>query len=193
MAKESILPDRLSERLGGLILKDEQRLAVEALMSKKDVLAVIFGSAEQALSKEFRDLLKDELSEFGKNLSLVVVDECNTAQTSFPDNSPMLGPRRNLKASVTKEKAVPLLPAHLQFPSRSIRSLQFLPILDVTDRRGTAYSLPLRLPGRLNFLRIKSCFQKARHLKQTKGRSLDEIEAPPLKVWMRGLMAQSKH
>ena len=40
-AKESILPDRLSERLGGLILKDEQRLAVEALMSRKDVLAVL--------------------------------------------------------------------------------------------------------------------------------------------------------
>ena len=32
-AKESILPDRLSERLGSLILKDEQRLAVEALRS----------------------------------------------------------------------------------------------------------------------------------------------------------------
>ena len=40
-AKEIILPDRLSERLGGLILKDEQRLAVEALMSGKDVLAVL--------------------------------------------------------------------------------------------------------------------------------------------------------
>ena len=36
-AKESILPDRLSERLGGLILKDEQRLSVEALMSGKGV------------------------------------------------------------------------------------------------------------------------------------------------------------
>ena len=32
-AKESILSDRLSERLGGLILKDERKLAVEALMS----------------------------------------------------------------------------------------------------------------------------------------------------------------
>ena len=40
-AKESILPDRLSERLGGLILKDEQRLAVEALKSGEDVLAVL--------------------------------------------------------------------------------------------------------------------------------------------------------
>ena len=40
-AKEIILPDRLSERLGGLILKDEQRLAVEALVSGKDVLAVL--------------------------------------------------------------------------------------------------------------------------------------------------------
>ena len=40
-AKESILSERLSERLGGLILKDEQKLAVEAIMSGKDVLAVL--------------------------------------------------------------------------------------------------------------------------------------------------------
>ena len=146
-AKENILPDLLSERLGGLILKDEQRLAVEALMSGKDVLAilptgfsksviyqsfvfakdsssivvivprrsiiddqlqsndlglkavafekkpelmkdiaankfqVIFASAEQVLSKEFRDLLKDESSEFRKNLSLVVVDKSHTIET----------------------------------------------------------------------------------------------------------------
>ena len=146
-AKENILPDLLSECLGGLILKDEQRLAVEALMSGKDVLAilptafsksviyqsfvfakdsssivvivprrsiiddqlqsndlglkavafekkpelmkdiaankfqVIFASAEQALSKEFRDLLKDESSEFRKNLSLVVVDKSHTIET----------------------------------------------------------------------------------------------------------------
>ena len=33
---------------------------------------VIFASAEQALSKEFRDLLKDESSEFRKNLSLLL-------------------------------------------------------------------------------------------------------------------------
>ena len=33
-AKESILSKRLSKRLGGLILKDEQKLAVEALMSE---------------------------------------------------------------------------------------------------------------------------------------------------------------
>ena len=39
-AKESILSERLSERLGGLIFKNEQKLAVEALMSGKDVLAV---------------------------------------------------------------------------------------------------------------------------------------------------------
>ena len=146
-AKKNILPDRLSERLGGLILKDEQRLAVEALMSGKDVLAVlptgfgksviyqsfviakdsssivvivplrsiiddqlqsndfglkavafekkpelmkdiaankfqvIFAFVEQALSKEFRDLRKDESSEFRKNLSLSVVDECHTIET----------------------------------------------------------------------------------------------------------------
>ena len=40
-AKESILSERLSEGLGGLILKDEQKLAVEALISGKDVLAVL--------------------------------------------------------------------------------------------------------------------------------------------------------
>ena len=40
-AKESILSKRLSECLGGLILKDEQKLAVEALTSAKDVLAVL--------------------------------------------------------------------------------------------------------------------------------------------------------
>ena len=53
----------------------------------KDIVAnkfqVIFASAEQALSKEFRDLLKDELSEFRKNLSLVVVDECHTIETWY--------------------------------------------------------------------------------------------------------------
>ena len=51
----------------------------------KDIAAnkfqLIFASAEQALSKEFRDLLKDESSEFRKNLSLVVVDECHTIET----------------------------------------------------------------------------------------------------------------
>ena len=51
----------------------------------KDIAAnkfqVIFASAEQALSKEFRDLLKDESSEFRKNLSLVVVNKCHTIET----------------------------------------------------------------------------------------------------------------
>ena len=53
----------------------------------KDIAAnkfqVIFASAEQALSKEFRDLPKDESSEFRKNLSLVVVDECHTIVSFF--------------------------------------------------------------------------------------------------------------
>ena len=40
-SKESILSERLSEHRGGLILKDEQKLAVEAQMSGKDVLAVL--------------------------------------------------------------------------------------------------------------------------------------------------------
>ena len=40
-AKGSILSERWSELLGGLILKEERKLAVEALMSGKDVLAVL--------------------------------------------------------------------------------------------------------------------------------------------------------
>ena len=52
---------------------------------------------------------------------------------------------------------------------------------------------PVRLPGRLNFVRISCCFQNKRHLTQIKGRSLDETKAPPLKVWMRVVIAQSKH
>ena len=41
VAKESILSERLSERLGSLILKEEQKLTVEAPMSGKDFLAVL--------------------------------------------------------------------------------------------------------------------------------------------------------
>ena len=52
---------------------------------------------------------------------------------------------------------------------------------------------PLRLPGRLNIVRISCCLEYTRHLTQTNGRSLDETEGPPLKVWMRGLIATSKH
>ena len=52
---------------------------------------------------------------------------------------------------------------------------------------------PFRLPGRLNLERTSCCFKNIRHLQATKGRSLDETEVPPLKVWMRGLIAQSKH
>ena len=52
---------------------------------------------------------------------------------------------------------------------------------------------PLRLPGRLNLVRISCCFENTHHLTQTTGRSLDETEAPSLTVWMRGLIAQSKH
>ena len=51
---------------------------------------------------------------------------------------------------------------------------------------------PLRLPGRLNLVRISCCFKNTRHLTQTKGRGLDETEAPSLKVQRRGLIAQSK-
>ena len=40
-AKESISSEHLSERLGGLILKDKRKLPVEALMSGKDVLVVL--------------------------------------------------------------------------------------------------------------------------------------------------------
>ena len=52
---------------------------------------------------------------------------------------------------------------------------------------------PLRLPGRLNLVRIGCCFENTRHLTQTKGRSLDQTEAPPLKVLGRGLIVQSEH
>ena len=52
---------------------------------------------------------------------------------------------------------------------------------------------PLRLAGRLNLVRISCCFDITHHLIQTKGRSLDETKAPPLKVWMRVVIAQSKH
>ena len=52
---------------------------------------------------------------------------------------------------------------------------------------------PLRLPGRLNFVRISCCCDITRHLIQTKGRSLYETKAPPLKVCMRVVIAQSKH
>ncbi|CAH3156858.1 unnamed protein product [Porites lobata] len=63
-AKESILPDRLSERLGGLILKDEQRLAVEALMSGKDVLAVLpTGFGKSVIYQSFV-ITKDSSSTF---------------------------------------------------------------------------------------------------------------------------------
>ena len=41
---------------------------------------------------------------------------------------------------------------------------------------------PLRLPGRLNLVRISSCFENTPHLTQTKGRSLDETEKHPLKL-----------
>ena len=40
-AKESILSEHLSKHLGSLILKDKQKLAVEALMPGKDILAVL--------------------------------------------------------------------------------------------------------------------------------------------------------
>ena len=50
-----------------------------------------------------------------------------------------------------------------------------------------------KIAGRLNLERINCCFESLRHFTETKGRSLDETEAPPLKVWMRGLIAQSKH
>ena len=52
---------------------------------------------------------------------------------------------------------------------------------------------PLERPGRLNLVRISCCFENTRHFKQTKGRSIDETEASPLKVWIRGLIAHSKH
>ena len=52
---------------------------------------------------------------------------------------------------------------------------------------------PFRLPGRLNLVRIICCFENTRHLAETKERSIHETELPPLKVWTRGLGAESKH
>ena len=66
-AEESILPDRLSERLGGLILKDVQRLSVEALMSGfgKSVIYQSFVIAEDSSSivviVPFRSIIDDQL------------------------------------------------------------------------------------------------------------------------------------
>ena len=40
---------------------------------------------------------------------------------------------------------------------------------------------PLKLPGRLNLVRISCCYENTPHLTQTKGRSLDKTEAPPLR------------
>ena len=52
---------------------------------------------------------------------------------------------------------------------------------------------PLRLPGCLKIGRTSCVFENTRHLTKTKRKSLHETEAPPLKVWMTGLIAQSKH
>ena len=51
---------------------------------------------------------------------------------------------------------------------------------------------PLKLPGRLNLVRISCCFENTRHLTQTKGRSLNKTEAPPLKEYKSGFIAHSK-
>ena len=59
-AQESISSEHLSERLGGLILKDEQKLAVEALMSGKDVLVVL----PTGLSKSVQSFTKASLSRY---------------------------------------------------------------------------------------------------------------------------------
>ena len=44
-----------------------------------------------------------------------------------------------------------------------------------------------------NLVRISYCFEKTRHMTQTKARSFDETEPPAQKLWMIGLIAQSKH
>ena len=51
----------------------------------------------------------------------------------------------------------------------------------------------LRLPERLNKMRISGCFENTRLLTQTKARSLNETEAHPLVVWMRELITHSYH
>ncbi|XP_068671291.1 probable ATP-dependent DNA helicase RecS [Montipora foliosa] len=128
--------ERLSRRLGGLVLKKEQKEAITLLLQGKDVFAVlptgfgksliyqnfvlikqmedestsnsggdrpsclgfektadvlnemknnkfqvIYASAEQALSKDFLQLLRDESTALKRQLSLIVVDESHTVET----------------------------------------------------------------------------------------------------------------
>ena len=74
-SKESILPDRSSERLGGLILKDEQRLAVEALMSGKDVLAVLPTGLGKSVIYQGFVIAKDSSSIFIVPLRSIIDDQ----------------------------------------------------------------------------------------------------------------------
>ena len=56
-----------------------------------------------------------------------------------------------------------------------------------------SFKVTKKIEGRLNLGRISCCFENTRHLTPTKGRSLYETEAFPLKVWMRGFIVESKH
>ena len=56
-----------------------------------------------------------------------------------------------------------------------------------------SFKVTKKIKGRLKLRRISCCFENTGHLTPTKGRSLYETESPPLKVWMRGFIVQSKH
>ena len=80
-AKESILPDRLSERLGGLILKDVQRLSVEALISgfSKSVIYQSFVIAKDSSSivviVPLRSIIDDQLQSNAFGLKAVAFEK----------------------------------------------------------------------------------------------------------------------
>ena len=80
-AKESILPDRLSERLGSLILKDVQRLSVEALMSgfSKSVIYQSFVIAKDSSSivviVPLRSIIDDQLQSNAFGLKAVAFEK----------------------------------------------------------------------------------------------------------------------
>ena len=68
-----------------------------------------------------------------------------------------------------------------------------LGIIQFSLKTSHSFKVTRKTPGRLNLERISCCFKNTRHLTQTKGKSLEETDAFPLKVWIRGLIGQSKH
>ena len=48
---------------------------------KNNKFQVLYASADQALSSQFLEVLRDESSALGKSISLIVVDESHTVET----------------------------------------------------------------------------------------------------------------